>query len=131
MKTITLLCALLITGITQAQTEDGYLRIQFLGQSGGKYMVQITNLQNCKADIEFQFKGTANSITPNWKNNINHNEIGPLATAVYTITGTLTEIKIKALSICQWAGQAPIWLILDNKALPVHFKAIRIKKIAS
>src|SRR5689334_2149898 len=98
MKLLTIAFALLITVVAQAQTEDGYLRIQFLGQTGGQYKVQITNKQNCRADIQFQFNGSANSISPDWKNNINHNEIAAGATAVYTITGVLTEIKIKALS---------------------------------
>lgn len=110
-------------------TEDGYLKVVYMGNSGGTYKVKITNKQSCKADISFMFKGSATAISPNWKNNINHNEIPALSTCVYTITGTLTEIKIKALSICNWAGQAPIWLTLDNRALPVAIKDIRITVI--
>lgn len=130
MKPLTLILSLLlITMVVKSQTEDGYLKIFYMGSSGGKYKVQITNKQSCRADIQFQFNGSATAITPNWKNNINHNEIGPLETCVYEITGALTEIKIKSLSVCTWAGQAPIWLILDNHALPVSIKAIRITVI--
>jgi len=130
MKPLTLILSLLfITMVAKSQTEDGYLKIFYMGQSGGKYKVQITNKQSCKADLQFQFKGSASAITPNWKNNINHNEIGPLQTCVYEITGTLTEIKVKSLSICNWAGQAPIWLVLDNHTLPVKITAIRVTVI--
>lgn len=129
MKSITFICALLITIVAHSQTADGYLQIQFLGQSGGQYKVQVKNLQNCKADIEFKFNGSASAITPDWKNNINHNEIPALSTVVYTITGTLTTIQIKALSICNWAGQSPVWLTIDQKTLPVTITAIRIRKI--
>lgn len=120
MKMLKLMCIILLITIgVKAQTEDGYLRVQYLGKVGTTYKVQVTNKQSCDADLVIQYTGSPQV-------GIAFKHIAGNAIVVYDIAnGPYTEIKVKVLTICHFSG-VPQWLILDNHILPVKIKAIRI-----
>lgn len=113
----------IVAYVSFGQTADGYLNVQYLGYTNGKYKVQVKNLQNCNADIALQYH------SQNVDGLVNY-QIPANGTQVYEIPGSGFQwIKVKALTICQWRGNHPVWLILDYVALPVKIKNLKVTVI--
>lgn len=105
------------------QTADGYLNVQYMGKVNGIHKVQVKNLQSCKVDLAFYVDGK--TISPI----LSYGQINASDTKVFDITGNANLIKVKALTVCNWRGNPPIWLILDYVSLPVKFKRVTVTVI--
>lgn len=130
-QTIFILISIFIGLITFSQSSDPYLSTQYLGYENGKHKVKVTNLQSCRVDIQFQYAGPVTGISPNPNNNPEYNSVGGSGSQVFEITGTSSlQIHIKALSICDWKGNMPIWVNPLDNILPVKFTSISAKQIS-
>lgn len=95
--------------------EDDYLRVEFIGYTGGQYLVQVTNKQKCDADFLIGYETVKpTGISPNRKNSLTENQVKSKKTEVFYISapGVIGKIKIKARSICNYSCD-PEWLTID------------------
>lgn len=114
--------------------QDDYLKIKMIGYSAGKYYLAVTNKQTCQADIEIKYEGLQiSAISPNPKNNLNHNYVAANATQIFELTGAshVGHVKVQALTICNWMGEHPKWLKVDavQSILPITFISTSIDRI--
>ena len=124
---LTIYLMLIAFTVTHAQ-ENNYLKAVYNGKTNNVYTVTITNKQNCKVDFQLDYTGTANSIVPNPKNEIHNNQLEANQTKSFLVTGNLTAIRIKALSICNWSGEStwlPINFVVYN-TLPLMFGELTV-----
>lgn len=103
-------------------TEDAYLRVKYLGYQNGAYRIQVKNYQNCSVDISIVCTGfTATIPAPS---------VGANQTSIFEITGPAVActISVKALTVCEYQGTDPVWLVLDltESILPITFINPRI-----
>jgi hypothetical protein len=114
---------------------DAYLSASLLGYSNGRYLVQVTNKQNCTVGIQWHFDGvTITAITPNPLNSLLNNQLAPNSTQLFYLTGDkkLGKIDVQATTTCTPIGSFnPKWLMLDITAmvLPVSAAAYTAKTI--
>lgn len=117
----------------ETYNEDNYLKLRILGWDGTKYLIEITNKQNCQVDVELNYENIPiTAISPNRKNNINHTWVAANATEVFELKGSpaLGKIKVKALTICNWQG-TPKWVKADITAtiLPIKFTSHKVDNL--
>lgn len=114
--------------VTHAQNENNYLKAVYNGKTGNVYTITITNKQNCKVDFQLDYTGTATAIAPNPKNEIHNNMLEANQTKSFLVTGNLTVIKVKALSICNWSGEST-WITMNMavfSSLPLMFGEVKV-----
>lgn len=123
MKKMILTFALFSSLSLMAQS-DPYLKLVNLGEK----KIEITNFQNCSVDIEIDGDGIT-SVHPNNKNSKRFLQI-PTGTSEIRYTGNPPAVKIRALTICQWKGQEPTWIILGAAgSLPVKMRNLQVRMV--
>lgn len=130
MKTSITILALLISIMSFAQSQDGYISTAYLGYANGQHAVRVTSKQHCSTDIQFRYSVMPSAINPNTKNNIKENVVPAMGSQVFYITGPQTmTIEVNSRTQCDWAGQSSIWVNPLSNVLPMKLKYLKLEKI--
>jgi len=125
---LTIYLMLIAFTVTHAQEND-YFKVVYNGKTSNVYTVTITNKQSCKIDFQFDFTGTVTAVLPSSGNQLTKNQLEGNQTKSFLITGILTGIKVRALTICNSNGNSD-WLNVTMtvfNTLPLMFGEIIVK----